>query len=104
MQQQARRRNGETPMTTLRIEHAITDYQLWKKAFDGFAEARANAGVRSVAVRLPVDDPKYLVLTRDSARADVARPFADFLARQVWSPPVPPPGRAGPPQTRILDL
>ena len=29
-------------MTTLRIEHAITDYQLWKKAFDGFAEARAT--------------------------------------------------------------
>ena len=48
-------------MTTLRIEHAITDYQLWKKTFDGFAEARANAGVRSVAVRLPVDDPKYLI-------------------------------------------
>ena len=30
-------------MTTLRIEHPITDYPLWKKAFDGFAEARANA-------------------------------------------------------------
>ena len=34
-------------MTTLRIEHAITDYEIWKKAFDGFTEARANAGVRS---------------------------------------------------------
>jgi hypothetical protein len=31
-------------MATLRIEHAISDYQLWKTAFDSFAEARARAG------------------------------------------------------------
>ena len=29
-------------MTTLRIEHPISDFQLWKTAFDSFAEARAN--------------------------------------------------------------
>jgi hypothetical protein len=91
-------------MTTLRIEHAITDYQLWKKAFDGFAEARANAGVRSVAVRLPVDDPKYLMLDLEFDTADVAQTFAEFLAQHVWSSPVSSPGLAGPPQTRILDL
>ena len=49
-------------MTTLRIEHAIYDYTLWKTAFDSFAEARAKAGVRSFAIRQPVDDPKYLML------------------------------------------
>jgi hypothetical protein len=91
-------------MTTLRIEHAITDYQLWKKAFDGFAEARANAGVRSVAVRLPVDDPKYLMLDLEFDTADVAQTFAEFLAQHVWSSPVSSPGLAGLPQTRILDL
>lgn len=49
-------------MTTLRIEHAISDFQVWKTAFDSFAEARANAGVRSFAIRQPVNDPQYLML------------------------------------------
>ena len=37
-------------MTTLRIEHAIHDFGTWQKAFDGFAAARAQAGVRSFAI------------------------------------------------------
>ena len=57
-------------MTTLRIEHAISDYKVWLTAFDSFAEARAKAGVSSVAIRQPVDDQKYLMLDLefDSAR------------------------------------
>ena len=91
-------------MTTLRIEHAITDYQLWRKAFDGFAEARAQAGVRSFAIRLPVDDPQYLMLDLEFDSAGPAQTFADFLMQHVWSSPASSPGLAGPPQTRILDL
>ena len=49
-------------MATLRIEHAIHDYETWHKAFDSFAEARTKAGVRGFAIRQPVDDPKYLML------------------------------------------
>ena len=91
-------------MTTLRIEHAITDYQLWRKAFDGFAEARAQAGVRSFAIRLPVDDPQYLMLDLEFDSAGQARKFADFLMRHVWSSAASSPGLGGPPQTRILRL
>jgi hypothetical protein len=49
-------------MTTLRIEHAISDYDLWQQAFDSFAQARAKAGVRGFVIRQPADDPKYLSL------------------------------------------
>ena len=91
-------------MTTLRIEHAITDYQLWRKAFDGFAEARAQAGVRSFAIRLPVDDPQYLMLDLEFDSPGQAQTFADFLRQHVWSSPASSPGLAGAPQTRILDL
>ena len=91
-------------MTTLRIEHAITDYQLWKKAFDGFAEARASAGVRGCAIRLPVDDPSYLMLDLEFDSADVAETFAEFLVQHVWSSPASSPGLASAPKTRILDL
>jgi hypothetical protein len=91
-------------MTTLRIEHAITDYRLWKKAFDGFAEARARAGVRSCAIRLPVDDPRYLMLDLEFDSAGVAETFAEFLRQHVWSSPASSPGLSGAPKTRILEL
>jgi hypothetical protein len=91
-------------MTTLRIEHAINDYQLWKAAFDSFAPARAQAGVRGVAIRLPVDDPKFLTLDLEFDTAATAETFAQFLEQQVWSSSASSPALAGPPRTRILDL
>jgi hypothetical protein len=91
-------------VTTLRIEHAITDYQVWKKAFDGFAEARARAGVSSYAIRLPVDDPKYLMLDLEFDTAGGAQRFAEFLVQHVWSTESSSPGLAGAPRTRLLDL
>jgi hypothetical protein len=91
-------------MTTLRIEHAITDYPLWRKAFDGFAAARAQAGVRSFAIRLPVDDRQYVMVDLEFDSAGPAQTFADFLRQHVWSSPASSPELVGPPQTRILDL
>jgi hypothetical protein len=91
-------------MTTLRIEHAIHDYEIWQKAFDTFAEARSNAGVRSFAIRRPVDDPKYLMLDLEFDTAGRAEAFAAFLHQHVWSSPTSSPALAGAPKTWILDL
>jgi len=91
-------------MTTLRVEHAIHDCQLWQKAFDSGAEARAKAGVRSFAIRQPVDDPKYLMLDLEFDTAGQAEAFGEFLHQHIWSSPASSPALAGAPQTRILDL
>lgn len=91
-------------MATLRIEHAIYDYESWREAFDSFAEARTNAGVRSFAIRQPMDDPKYLMLDLEFATAGQAEAFASFLHEHVWSSPASSPALAGAAQTRILDL
>jgi hypothetical protein len=91
-------------MATLRIEHAIHDYQTWQKAFDSFAEARTKAGVRSFAVRQPVNDPKYLMLDLEFDTAGQAEVFAEFLHQHVWSSPTSSPALAGAAQTQILDL
>ena len=91
-------------MVTLRIEHAVHDYESWQRAFDSFAEARANAGVRSFAIRQPLDDPKYLMLDLEFATAGQAEAFASFLHEHVWSSPSSSPALASPAQTRILDL
>ena len=91
-------------MATLRIEHAIHDYDVWQKAFDSFEQARAKAGVRSFAIRQPVNDPKYLMIDLEFDTQGQAESFADFLHNRVWSSPASSPGLAGRPQTRILDL
>lgn len=91
-------------MTTLRIEHAIHDYRQWKAAFDGYAHVRATAGVRAHAIRLPDDDPKYLLLDLEFDTADAAAGFAEFLRERVWSSPESAPALAGVPRTRILEL
>lgn len=90
-------------MTTLHIEHPVTDYDLWKRAFDGFAERRVAAGVRSHVVRRPVDDDHYVVLDLEFDAAGAAEAFLGFLRNQVWSTPSNSPALAGAPVTRVLE-
>jgi hypothetical protein len=91
-------------MATLRIEHAIHDYDVWQKAFDGFEQARAKAGVRGFAIRQPVSDPKYVLLDLEFDTQGRAGSFASFLHDHVWSSPASSPALAGRPQTSILEL
>jgi hypothetical protein len=66
-------------MVTLRIEHAIHDYDTWQRAFDSFTDARAKAGVRRYAIRQPADDQKFLTLDLEFDSAGQAEAFAGFL-------------------------
>jgi hypothetical protein len=94
----------ENPMITLRIEHAIHDYDQWKAAFDSFAAVRVNAGVRGHAIRRPVEDRDYLMLDLEFDTADAAGHFIEFLEQRVWSSPKSAPALAGVPRTRLLEL
>jgi hypothetical protein len=44
-------------MTTLHIEHAIRDFDTWKKAFESDPAGRERSGVRCYQVSRPIDDP-----------------------------------------------
>jgi len=91
-------------MTTLRIEHAISDYPTWKGAFDRMADVRQKAGVRCFAIRRPADDPHYLMLDLEFDDPAAAEAFGRFLTDRVWSSPTAAPALAGVPGTQILDL
>jgi hypothetical protein len=91
-------------MSTLRIEHPINEFAIWKAAFDQFEQARVEAGVRSHTIHLADDDPNYLYLDLEFDNSDRAASFAAFLRQNVWSTPTASPGLAGEPQTRILTL
>jgi hypothetical protein len=90
-------------MPTLHIEHPITDFATWKTAFDRFAAARSDAGVRRHRVQRPVDDPAYVVVDLDFDEVADAERFLGFLRSRVWASPENAPALAGTPRTRILE-
>jgi hypothetical protein len=90
-------------MPTLHIEHAITDFETWSFAFDRFADARRDAGVRAERVQRPVDDPRYVVIDLDFDTAGEAEAFLRLLQTQVWAVPENAPALAGTPRTTILE-
>jgi hypothetical protein len=90
-------------LTTLHIEHPITDFETWAAAFDRFAAARAQAGVRDHRVQQPIDDPNYVVIDLDFDSAGQASAFLQFLRTSVWAIPTNAPGLAGVPETMILE-
>lgn len=91
-------------MATLHIEHPITDYSTWRRAFDGFAEARRSASVRSHIVRQPVDDARFVVVDLEFDSVDAATAFRAFLTDVVWANPSASPALAGTPRADVLVL
>jgi len=90
-------------MTTLHIEHPVTDFGTWKAAFDRFAAARERSGVRGHRILRPVDDARYVVVDLDFQTVGEAEEFLDFLRTRIWNSPQNAPALAGTPQTRILE-
>ncbi|HET9519088.1 MAG TPA: hypothetical protein VFO77_15305 [Actinoplanes sp.] len=89
-------------MPTLRIEHPITDYPTWRRAFDSFAGARQQAGVQQHRILRPIDDERYVSIDLDFPTVPAAEQFLAFLRTNVWSDPDRSPALAGAPVTRIL--
>ncbi len=89
-------------MATLHIEHGITDFPMWKAAFDRFAAQRTKAGVTAHRIYQPADDARYVVIQLDFPSVAQARAFREFLEARVWSTPANSPGLAGSPQARVL--
>ena len=92
-------------MTTLHIEHAISDLSLWREAFSKVAAARRDAGVQAERVTQPLDDPQYVVIDLDFACASEAEAFLHFLRAQVWSSSSPQasPALVGEVHARVLE-
>ena len=89
-------------MTTLRIEHAISDYDTWKSAFDRDPAQRKQSGVRRYAIHRPVDDPHYIMIDLDFDEATGAKAFLTKL-EGVWQSAAAAPALAGHPETCIID-
>lgn len=89
-------------MTTLHIEHAIKDLDMWREAFGRAAGLRAQHGVRGYDIRQPVDDPSYLMIDLSFDTTNAAEGFLVEL-HKIWQTPAASPALVGAPQTRILE-
>jgi hypothetical protein len=73
-------------MPTLRIEHAVPNFDGWKQAFDSDPADRKGSGVRRYRVSRAVDDPNYVTIDLDF---DTIADSEVLLAKmeQVWAGP-----------------
>jgi hypothetical protein len=73
-------------MPTLRIEHAVPDFDGWKREFDEGPVGRERSGVRRYRIFRSVGDPNHVVVDLDF---DSAREAEILLAalHEVWARP-----------------
>ena len=90
-------------MTTLHIEHPISDYETWRAAFDRFESLRTGAGVLADRVWRPIDDDHYIIIQLEFADQARATAFVDTLRTMIWSRSDSSPALDGEPRTVILN-
>ncbi len=88
-------------MSTLLIEHSISDFDTWHDAFGRFSNQRKQGGVLHERIMHAVDDPHYVFIELDFATVEAAQHFQQFLKTQVWSNPANSPALKGSPRSRI---
>jgi hypothetical protein len=71
-------------MTSLHIEHSVSDVESWLATFRSFDDFRAQGGVTSVQVRHGVDNPNFIAVDLEFGSAEQARSFLVQLETQVW--------------------
>jgi len=58
------------------VQHKVTDYAAWRKAYDSFGPTRKKLGVTAHAVYRVSDDPNNIIVTHDFASLEKAKAFA----------------------------
>src|SRR5512145_715940 len=89
-------------MPILQIEHGISDFDTWKRAFDADPVRRAESGVRRYRVLRPLDDQRYVKIDLEFDTEGEAEAFREAL-RELWGSGRAAPALAGTPQARIVE-
>lgn len=89
-------------MPILRLEHAISDFDLWKRAFDRDPVRREESGARSHVIHRPVDDPNYIAVDLEFDTREEAERF-EVALHELWRSAAAAPALAGKPTVRIVE-
>jgi hypothetical protein len=72
-------------MYILQIEHAVTNFDHWKRAFDSDPVGREKAGVRRYRILRPADDSNFVLIDLELDTASQAEALLAAM-RSVWGP------------------
>jgi len=86
----------------LQLEHPVTDFATWKRAFDSDPIGRGRLGVRRHRVCRPLDDPNYVVVELELDTEEEAETCRAAL-RDLWASRRAAPALAGEPRVRVVD-
>jgi hypothetical protein len=73
-------------MAILRIQHAVPNFERWKRAFDSDPVGRKTAGVRRYQVHRPVTDPNFVMIDLELDTVAEAEQLLEKL-RHLWAGP-----------------
>lgn len=88
-------------MTILHIEHPVSNFDAWKKAFDSDPVGRAKSGVNRYQISRAVNDPNYVVIDLEFDNITQAEGLLAGM-RIVWGR-VEGAGLIGSPRVRMLE-
>jgi hypothetical protein len=71
-------------MYVLRIEHAVSDYEEWKKVFDSDPLGREKSGVVRYRLMRGTEDPKLVMIDLEFNTAEEAKELQGALG-EVWA-------------------
>jgi hypothetical protein len=72
--------------TILRIEHAVGNYDSWKRAFDSDPIGRQKSGVCRYRILRPTDDPNYVMIDLEFDGLKEAENVRSAL-QKMWGTP-----------------
>jgi quinol monooxygenase YgiN len=76
-------------------KHKVKDYDLWKRAYDGFASVRKENGVIGASVHRDASDPNTMIITHQFKTLDAAQAF---VGSEELKSAMMEAGVAGPPE------
>jgi hypothetical protein len=68
----------------VRIEHAVSNFEQWKRAFDNDPIDRRGSGVRRYQIFRPQDDPHYVMIDLEFDSVGQAEAFLRTMQR-IWA-------------------
>ena len=89
-------------MPTLQVEHAITNFDVWQRAFAADPVRRQESGVKRYRVFRPLDDSRYVRIDLDFDSVPDAEAFRAAL-EELWLSGRAAPALSGSGRTRIVE-
>jgi hypothetical protein len=92
--------SSSTPAIACVVTHAVGDYDVWKRAFDGHAPARRAAGITAAHINRHAEDPNLLSVYLGGNDADK---LTAFLSSNDVMTTMRDAGVKGPPHIAIVN-